>query len=133
MCSLLLCRGSHILLGELESRNRINPRTNPYCRWSFGGNRLQLKAETHVLTDVASVLENTSAMGIHIPSPLIGLQQKQDLLQMLIADELTRLMVWLFPVDHAKRHFYSHGPHTRASPEVNHGQKILPDTSSQNL
>lgn len=59
-----------------------------------------------------------STLGVHVPSPLRSLQGKQDLLQMLIADETTRLMVWLFPLDHSKRHLFHSGSVVRATPDV---------------
>lgn len=77
-----------------------------------------MKAETHVLTDVASMLQSVNGMGVHIPSPMTSLQKKQDLLSMLIGDELTRMMVWLFPIDHSKRQLFHSGHHHSATPDV---------------
>ena len=83
-------------------------------RWSFGGNRLQIKAETHLLTDVLNALKMVQAIGAGPFGALASLQAKQDLLSTLLADEQTRLLVWLFPLDyHSKHHFASglhHGP-----------------------
>ena len=75
-------------------------------RWSFGGNRLQIKAETHVLADVQTQLE---AMGkvASVAEISSKLKAKQDLLSLLIANEQTRLMVWLFPLDNKKHRFSS--------------------------
>lgn len=87
-------------------------------RWSFGGNRLQMKAETHVLGDISFLLNSMSDMGLHVPSPLRSLQKKQEMLQMLIADETTRLMVWLFPLDPTKRQLIGSGQPIKPSPEV---------------
>ena len=78
-------------------------------RWSFGGNRLQIKAETHVLADVQANLDTIGKSGD------VGakLKAKQELLSILIANEQSRLLVWLFPLDHAKKnHFLS--SHSRA-------------------
>ena len=68
-------------------------------RWSFGGNRLQLKAETRLLSDVSTALQNV-AMTPQKPSPLTkSLQAKEALLQALIESELVRLTVWLYPLN----------------------------------
>ncbi|KZF26893.1 phosphatidylinositol 4-kinase [Xylona heveae TC161] len=75
--------------------------------WSFGGNRLQIKAETHLLADVEAALRNV----VHLPSgtslSLKSLQSKQELLEILLDNEQTRLIVWLFPLDHERRHYFS--------------------------
>lgn len=73
-----------------------------FDRWSFGGNRLQLKAEAHLLADVALALQNVAQRGSKLPH-LRPLTEKQDLLQALLASEQARLMVWLYPMDHTKR------------------------------
>jgi len=86
-------------------------------RWSFGGNRLQIKAETHILADVQAHLD---AIGRTITVGDVGskLKAKQDLLSMLIANEQSRLLVWLFPLDHAKKHHFT-SSHSRAGlPDV---------------
>lgn len=82
-------------------------------RWSFGGNRLQIKAETHLITDVLNALKLVQHIGSRALGALAALQQKSELLSMLLADEQTRLLVWLFPLDyHSKEHFVSgvHNP-----------------------
>ncbi|KAF2842827.1 hypothetical protein M501DRAFT_32254 [Patellaria atrata CBS 101060] len=87
-------------------------------RWSFGGNRLQIKAETHVLADVQMLLEKTAHIGSKSEASLKSLQGKQDLLQMLLSSEQTRLMVWLFPLDYEKKHYFASGHQTRAPPDA---------------
>ena len=74
-------------------------------RWSFGGNRLQLKAETRLLADVAAALRNV-AMTAQKPTPLTKLlQAKEALLQVLIESEQVRLAVWLYPLnEHRELH-----------------------------
>lgn len=86
-------------------------------RWSFGGNRLQIKAETHILADVQSQLE---VVGKVTTSADIGtkLKGKQDLLSLLIANEQTRLMVWLFPLDYSKKHHFTSGHNRNTLPDV---------------
>lgn len=80
-------------------------------RWSFGGNRLQIKAETHLLADVEVALQNTSYIGAMSTASMKSIQLKQELLMLLIDNEQTRLMVWLFPLDHTERRYFpsSHG------------------------
>ncbi|KAF2094163.1 hypothetical protein NA57DRAFT_47196, partial [Rhizodiscina lignyota] len=79
--------------------------------WSFGGNRLQIKAETHLLTDVQNALKMVQTVGSRPLGSLPSLQQKQELLSMLLADEQTRLMVWLFPLDYHSKHHFTSGGH----------------------
>lgn len=88
-------------------------------RWSYGGNRLQIKAETQLLSDVSSALQTISIVG-HQPvtSSLKSIQSKQELLNILIQNEHTRLLVWLFPLDHPRRHYLASIHHGRASSTV---------------
>ncbi|KAH9860737.1 hypothetical protein J1614_012069 [Plenodomus biglobosus] len=85
-------------------------------QWSFGGNRLQIKAETHVLMDVQAQLE---IIGKVAAAADVGakLKAKQDLLSLLIVNEHTRLMVWLFPLDN-KKHRFSGGSHINVLPDT---------------
>jgi phosphatidylinositol 4-kinase len=92
-------------------------RTN-VTRWSFGGNRLQIKAETHVLADVQSLLQAVTHVGNKAEGPLKSLQGKQELLSLLVASEQTRLMVWLFPLDYERKHHFTSGQHSRTLTEV---------------
>jgi phosphatidylinositol 4-kinase len=73
-------------------------------KWSFGGNRLQIKAETHILSDVYSALDRVKHIGLNQSGTRKSLQPKQDLLSLLIANEQTRLTVWLFPLENEKKH-----------------------------
>ncbi|CZR50731.1 related to phosphatidylinositol-4-kinase [Phialocephala subalpina] len=66
--------------------------------WSFGGNRLQLKAETRLLADVANALRNVQMVGERQTALIKSLQAKESLLQALIDSELVRLTVWLYPL-----------------------------------
>ena len=78
-------------------------------RWSFGGNRLQIKAEVRLMADVGSALRVVSSLFTKGMAKLQSLATKQDLLLMLIEDEHMRLIVWLYPLDHEKRHTFSSG------------------------
>ncbi|KAL6233892.1 hypothetical protein BDW75DRAFT_180243 [Aspergillus navahoensis] len=73
-------------------------------RWSFGGNRLQLKAEDKILSDVVSALTKVSDVGCNTRWPYTSLQAKQDLLQVLLENERTRLKVWLYPLEPDRKH-----------------------------
>ena len=67
-------------------------------RWSFGGNRLQLKAETRLLADVSIALRNVT-FNIQKATPLLkSLQAREELLQVLLESEQVRLSVWLNPL-----------------------------------
>ena len=67
-------------------------------RWTFGGNRLQLKAEMRLLSDVLVALQNVRGIGQKAVNTLTSLQPKGDLLTVLIENEQTRLSVWLDPL-----------------------------------
>lgn len=65
--------------------------------WSFGGNRLQMKAEIQIMKEVLIMLQS-------VRSPVFGAsatrkdpQQKLNLLEALLANEINRLNVWLAP------------------------------------
>lgn len=71
-------------------------------RWSFGSNRLQLKAETRLLADVSAALRNVTFTGLN-PTPLLkSLQSKESLLHALIESEQERLTVWLNPLNEVR-------------------------------
>ena len=69
--------------------------------WSFGGNRLQMKAEVKVMTDVLAALQSYSSGGLSMTANRKSLQQKQDLLEILLQSEINRLSVWLYPLGSA--------------------------------
>jgi phosphatidylinositol 4-kinase len=68
------------------------------ARWSFGGNKLQVKAEVQVMSDVILALQAVASMGAKMLPPMQSLQAKQDLLLHLLQNEITRLNVWLSPL-----------------------------------
>lgn len=78
-------------------------------RWSFGGNRLQIKAESRLIADVESALKTVGSIGVKAMGPLQPLTQRQDLLHLLLENEQMRLVVWLYPLDHERRHIFSTG------------------------
>ncbi len=72
--------------------------------WSFGGNRLQIKAEVGILADVLLALGAIEHIGLTISKTRKSLQPKQELLRLLIESESIRLSVWLFPIEHVPVH-----------------------------
>ncbi|KAM5451275.1 Phosphatidylinositol 4-kinase stt4 [Microsporum audouinii] len=78
-------------------------------RWSFGGNRLQLKAEDQVLHDIESMLETVSWKEVVDSKSRKSLQMKHDLLLILIGNERSRLKVWLSPLDHERKSSFFYG------------------------
>jgi phosphatidylinositol 4-kinase len=71
-------------------------------RWSFGSNRLQIKAETKLLADVAVALHNVRNIGVTSNGPLKSLLPKEELLNILLESEQAKLTVWLTPLGEAK-------------------------------
>lgn len=51
------------------------------------------------------------------------LKAKQDLLGLLVANEQTRLMVWLFPIDYGKRHHFASGHHKNVLADVSFNEQ----------
>ncbi|KAL9042174.1 MAG: hypothetical protein Q9180_000786 [Flavoplaca navasiana] len=86
-------------------------------RWSFGGNRLQIKAESRLIADVESAVRSVAEIGAKGTGPLLPLSRKQELLLLLLDNEQMRLLVWLYPLDHERRHmfFTSHAGKTPES------------------
>ncbi|KAL4880003.1 hypothetical protein BJY04DRAFT_192115 [Aspergillus karnatakaensis] len=102
--SVTLWRHKHAVLSAALSWFNHPP------RWSFGGNRLQLKAEDKILSDVVTALGKVSNVGCNTRWPYTSLQAKQDLLQVLLENERARLKVWLFPLDPDRKHNISQSP-----------------------
>lgn len=74
-------------------------------KWSFGGNRLQIKAEVRLMMDVEAALAAVASTNLGKTNmTLHSLALKQELLEKLLENEIMRLQVWLFPLDHAHRH-----------------------------
>ena len=76
-------------------------------RWSFGGNRLQLKAEARLMADVEVALGTVASVGSKATRVLQSLATRHDLLIRLLDDEHMRLHVWLTPLDHEPRRLFS--------------------------
>ncbi|PGH30996.1 phosphatidylinositol 4-kinase [[Emmonsia] crescens] len=86
-------------------------------RWSLGGNRLQMKAEDKVLQDIESLLESTARIATGASGARKSLQAKQELVRLLVENERFRLRVWLFPLEHERRHYISSSGN-KVDPEV---------------
>ena len=67
--------------------------------WTFGGNRLQLKAENRLLLEVSAAFRGTHVVLQKPDSLHKTIQDKEDLLQALIESEQTRLTTWLYPLE----------------------------------
>ncbi|KAI9890041.1 MAG: phosphatidylinositol-4- kinase [Vezdaea aestivalis] len=77
--------------------------------WSFGGNRLQVKAEIHLISDVEASIRSCASIIPKVAFIQRSLQAKRDLLLLLLSSEKTRLLIWLFPLSHdLRRHFFHH-------------------------
>lgn len=70
--------------------------------FTFGGNRLQLKAEAKLLSDVVVGLESVRHIGAKNASALKRLQDKEELLLALLENEQSRMRVWLDPFAEGK-------------------------------
>ncbi|TKA26301.1 hypothetical protein B0A50_05080 [Salinomyces thailandicus] len=67
-------------------------------KWSFGSNRLQVKAEIKVLHDVINTLQLFGHVGAQAAKALPSLQAKNELLVQLVQQEIGRLTVWITPL-----------------------------------
>lgn len=66
--------------------------------WTFGGNRLQLKAEIALLSDVSAALRSVPLTSSD-RTPLLNLiHEKETLLNVLLETERSKLLVWLNPL-----------------------------------
>ncbi len=75
-------------------------------RWSFGGNRLQVKVEARLMAEVDSALRGVESVGLRTTGAFRSLAGKQDLLLLLLDNEKMRLDVWLYPLGHERRPFF---------------------------
>lgn len=68
---------------------------------------MQLKAEVRLLADVEATLRMVSSVYARANGTMQSLASKQELLSLLLENEQTRLVVWLYPLDPERRHFFS--------------------------
>lgn len=78
-------------------------------KWSFGSNMLQLKTEVRLLSDVLATLKTVSAIGAQTVGHIKSLQSKEQLFQLLLENEQTRLTVWINPLSHSGSFATTHG------------------------
>lgn len=63
-----------------------------------------MKAEDKLMGDVASLLDNVTSIG-SVSGSFKSTKAKQDLVQILIENERSRLRVWLFPLLQERKHY----------------------------
>ncbi len=88
---------------------------NAPARWSFGSNILQLKTEIRLIEDVMAALGATTSIGAQATGAMRSLAPQEKLLIILLESELSRLHVWVRPVDGS-----------RPQPSYHHGGKDSP-------
>lgn len=71
-----------------------------------------------LLADVEAALRAVSVLFAKTFGKLQSLAAKQDLLQLLLDDEQTHLLVWLYPLDHEKRRIFSSGHNGKVPSDV---------------
>lgn len=76
---------------------------NTAPRWSFGSNILQLKTEIRLISDVLAALKSTAQVGAQAVGSLKSLVPKEKLLQLLLENEQSRLVVWVHPLGEPSR------------------------------
>lgn len=70
------------------------------------------------MADVSVALRELESIGLGSTGALKSLASKHDLLLSLLDNEQMRLEVWLYPLDHEKRHFFPSANPSKLSPEV---------------
>lgn len=82
--------------------------------WSFGGNRLQVKAEVQLLQDVEGALKPVVKIMPQYPEAARAMRDKEELLKILLENEQYRLTVWLYPLGEPKESNLGSKRHTEA-------------------
>ncbi|KAF4971059.1 hypothetical protein FSARC_2007 [Fusarium sarcochroum] len=70
-------------------------------KWSFGSNLLQMKTEIRLISDVLAALQTVSFIGAQTVGNVKSLQAKEQLLDLLLRHEQSRLIVWVNPLNSA--------------------------------
>ncbi|KAL2263846.1 hypothetical protein VTK26DRAFT_4755 [Humicola hyalothermophila] len=81
---------------------------NAPARWSFGSNILQLKTEIRLIEDVMAGLGETASIASQAPGTTRSLASREKLLVLLLESELSRLHVWVRPIDSSRPHSSFH-------------------------
>jgi phosphatidylinositol 4-kinase len=78
--------------------------------WPYGGNRLQLRTDLHLLKEIAQRV-STLQLANNAFARDNQLAQKQHLLLMFLQDELTKLSVWSDPLQSGGNHLFKFRQH----------------------
>lgn len=70
------------------------------------------------MADVEAALRAVASIGSKNVGALQSLSAKYDLLLLLLENEQMRLVVWLYPLDHERRHIFSSSQPGHSPPEV---------------
>ena len=70
------------------------------------------------MADVEAALRTEASTGSKNIGALQSLTPKHDLLLLLLGNEQMRLVVWLYPLDHERRHIFSSNHPGHSPPEV---------------
>lgn len=70
------------------------------------------------MADVEAALRAVASLGSKGVGALQSLTAKHDLLLLLLENEQMRLLVWLYPLDHERRHIFSSSYRGYSPPEV---------------
>ncbi|KAJ4272179.1 phosphatidylinositol-4- kinase [Fusarium torreyae] len=70
-------------------------------KWSFGSNLLQMKTEIRLISDILAALQTVSFIGAQTVGNVKSLQAKEQLLDLLLRHEQSRLIVWVNPLNSA--------------------------------
>ncbi|KAL7807833.1 phosphatidylinositol-4-kinase [Trichoderma gracile] len=103
------------LKGKILSAGLSWFRNSP--RWSFGSNLVQLKTEFRLISDVLAAMEVVAPIGANT-SGVNSLRSKEQLLQLLLENEQTRLTVWISPVTQHHAHLTLHHGASKAAIEA---------------
>jgi len=87
-------------------------------RWSFGSNILQLKTEIRLISDVMIALKATAHIGSQAVGGVKSLVSKENLLQLLLENEQSRLMVWVHPLHEPPKSQLPSPPTSKVTAEV---------------
>ncbi|KAK1253769.1 hypothetical protein MKX07_001846 [Trichoderma sp. CBMAI-0711] len=103
------------LKGKILSAGLSWFRNSP--RWSFGSNLVQLKTEFRLISDVLAAMKMVAPIGANT-SGVNSLRSKEQLLQLLLENEQTRLTVWISPVTQHHAHLTLHHGASKAAIEA---------------
>ncbi|KAL7914690.1 phosphatidylinositol-4-kinase [Trichoderma velutinum] len=86
-------------------------------RWSFGSNLVQLKTEFRLISDVLAAMKVVAPIGANT-SGVNSLRSKEQLLQLLLENEQSRLAVWTSPLSQHHTHLTIHHNSSKAATEA---------------